>query len=126
MIGKMRINMKMKPIFITIFIMLLACTNMVVDCKPGCLSDSYNLKEKYDPKEYHEVVCYCPCDYWAMRGLSSDRKSECLQCGHAHNPGPNPYVPKPKNVSSAQLPQEKPVSYAGLAKLITAYKANKQ
>jgi len=116
----MRSNMNIKSTFITAFIMLLTC--MTIDCKPGCLSDSYKLKEKYDPKEYHETICYCPCDYWAMRGLNSDRKSECLQCGHAHNPGPNPYVPK--HVASAQLPQEK-MQYAGLAKMINAYKTTK-
>lgn len=93
---------------ITFSILLLFLAFTVLKPKPGCLDNSYHLKEKYDPKEYHQVDCNCPCDYWAMRGLRTDRKDKCLECGHAHNPGPNPFVPdrittKAQNKAPARL-----------------------
>lgn len=107
-----------------ILLLVAVCaTSMVINAKPGCLSNTYELKQKYDPKEYHEVICYCPCDYWAMRGLKTDQKSQCIQCGHAHNPGPNPFVPGPKKVASHKHSTALPTKYAGLEKLISEYKA---
>lgn len=72
----------------------LLCAFLSITAKQGCLSKSYALKQPFDPKEYHSVNCNCPCDYWAMRGLHTNRQDKCLTCGHAHNPGPNPYTPE--------------------------------
>lgn len=107
-----------------VLLLIAACSiNVTIHGKPGCLSNSYELKQKYDPKEYHEVICYCPCDYWAMRGLKTDQKSQCIQCGHAHNPGPNPFVPNPKKVASGKKSPVLTNKYPALEKLISEYKA---
>ena len=95
----------------------------MINAKLGCLSNSYHLKQKFDPKEYHEVICNCPCDYWAMRGLKTDQKSRCIECGHAHNPGPNPYVPKKEMVHSQ--PQREAHPFYGLEKIIFEYQQYK-
>ena len=104
-----------------IFMVLITfISTVMVNAKPGCLSNTYDLKEKFDPKEYHDVLCYCPCDSWAMRGLRTDRQSRCLECGHAHNPGPNPYIGSKKTASNKQ-----PMKYPGLEKMIIDHKSKK-
>lgn len=103
---------------------ILATATMLINSKPGCLSKSYQLKQKFDPKEYHAVQCNCPCDYWAMRGLKADSKSKCLQCGHAHNPGPNPYVPKNNQSYHAHKSKEAHPFY-GIEQLIFEYQQKK-
>lgn len=110
---------------IILLLIMVFGTNLMINAKPGCLSNSYELKQKYDPKEYHEVICYCPCDYWAMRGLKTDQKSQCLQCGHAHNPGPNPFVPGSNKIASRKQSPALHAKSASLEKMIVEYKARK-
>lgn len=49
----------------------------------GCISNSYNLKEKGDPKKSHYVkTCKCQCEKYmagATRGI-------CPNCRHYHEP----------------------------------------
>lgn len=106
-------------------IAFLAMVNIAINGKAGCLSKSYQLKQKFDPKEYHPVECNCPCDYWAMRGLKTDAKSKCLECGHAHNPGPNPYVPGPNMAQHDESVREAPSPFYGVQKIIREYKERK-
>ena len=110
-----------------LFILVISCAALastLITAKAGCLSKSYQLKQKFDPKEYHEVVCNCPCDYWAMRGLNSDAQSKCLECGHAHNPGPNPYVPQ-ANMALLGKPTREANPLLGVHKMILDYKNRK-
>ncbi len=111
-----------------LLILLISCAALastLITAKVGCLSKSYHLKQKFDPKEYHLVDCNCPCDYWAMKGLSTDAKSKCLECGHAHNPGPNPYVPGPNMALFDEPVREAPSPFYGVQKMIHEYKARK-
>lgn len=108
-----------------VFFLALFTLTRVINSKPGCMDNSYHLKQKFDPKEWHEVECNCPCDYYAMRGLKTDIKSKCLECDHAHNPGPNPYTPEAVAFYEEKLVREEPCPFYCVQKLIMKYKAGK-
>lgn len=58
---------------------------------PGCMDNSWHMKQPFDTKSYHvvsrnvgnsETYCPCPC-----KKLTFDR-GICLECGHAHDVQP--------------------------------------
>ena len=60
----------------------------------GCLSNSQELKERFDTKILHPVSCGCDCTLNRARGKYANRQNKCLECGHYHDPRPLIFVHK--------------------------------
>lgn len=52
---------------------------------PGCLDNSYHLKQKNDPGTWHPVACSCPCGSPGYHILANGM---CINCRHRHDPQP--------------------------------------
>ena len=76
----------MKRIQLTILLLLLSAMPLLA--KPGCMSKSQQLQQKFDTKAYHYVSCSCPCDSYRSKGLYLQKRNTCLQCQHQHDPRP--------------------------------------
>ncbi len=50
----------------------------------ACMDNSWHLKRAFDNKEYHHVVCSCPC---AEYPKLADR-AQCTKCRHSRDPRP--------------------------------------
>jgi len=62
----------MKKIMIFIFFL-----NSPLSASVYCLSNTKNLTEDFDDKEWHSVACDCPCN--KIKGR------HCIECGHLQN-----------------------------------------
>ena len=82
--------MKRTLLLLTTLLALPATIRPQIDC----LSQSKQLKESYDHKEYGPVACTCPCDQYKAEGLQSADRNKCLECLHYHYPRPFIFLSK--------------------------------
>jgi hypothetical protein len=89
--------------------------------KTGCMSKSWNLTQKFDNKSYHYVSCSCPCDRYKSQGFYAQKKHQCLECGHQHDPQTVLILDKipVSNGSDIHLP---PSMHTIMGRLITRWK----
>lgn len=66
-------------LFIAIGYVCLSFNGAINTCS-GCHQKSMDLAQEFDPKEYHHVICNCPCD--TLRGAHNT----CPECRHVHIP----------------------------------------
>ena len=91
---------------ITLFLCLIPFTQATFPAM-DCLSTSKKLQESFDNKEYAPVACTCPCDQHQAKGLHSQNRNQCLECGHYHYPKPQIFLsekqPQPSKKSLRPL-----------------------
>jgi hypothetical protein len=62
--------------------------------EPGCMDNSWHLKQPYDYKEFHYVsasdggYCHCPCSQYIAQYGKSISRGRCPVCKHYHVPQP--------------------------------------
>ena len=111
-----------------ILILVLFWTSLpyMATAQVGCLSQSKQLRESFDHKEYGPVACGCPCDHYQSQGKHSTDRNKCLECGHFHYPRLWIFISKtvPKQIQKSRLAVEHPL--AALRALIAKYKQKHQ
>lgn len=62
--------------------------------EPGCMDNSWHLKQPYDYKEFHYVTasdggyCKCPCSKYIAQYGKQFPRGRCPVCGHYRVPQP--------------------------------------
>ncbi len=64
-------------------IMYLLIISSTIFSAPECMDNSYHLKKRCDTKDYHQVVCHCPCE--KQYKILANR-GQCMKCKHFRDP----------------------------------------